>query len=304
MTAVRSRAPVPPRPLPPGRTVLVPGRGELFLRDTGGTGPVVLLVHGWLFASDLNWLRQYAPLARAGYRVLAADLRGHGRGLRSSEPFTFEDCADDLAGMLAALDVDRAVVVGYSMGGPVAQLLARRSPERVAGLVLCATALDWQDARQRLLWRTMSGLRLLLGAFPQGSWSAMVRRSGGDPATSSWVAAELSRGSARDLAEAGRALGRFNSAGWVGGLPQPTAVVVTGLDRLVPPRPCSARRSRTARPTPTPHRCPPARRGRCGPRRRPGAPWSRPTATWSSAAPRPAPTGPAGVRTWRRPASW
>ena len=70
-------------------------RGELFVRDTGGSGPVVLLVHGWMFASDLNWLRVYAPLARAGYRVLAADLRGHGRGLRSSEDFTLQDCADD-----------------------------------------------------------------------------------------------------------------------------------------------------------------------------------------------------------------
>ena len=63
-------APVPPLPLPPGAIVSVPGRGEFFVRDTGGTGPVVLLLHGWMFPSDLNWLRQYAPLRQAGYRVL------------------------------------------------------------------------------------------------------------------------------------------------------------------------------------------------------------------------------------------
>jgi 3-oxoadipate enol-lactonase len=133
--------PVPPVALPPARTVLVPGRGEFFLRDSGGDGPPVLLVHGWMFPSDLNWAQTYGPLQRAGYRVLAMDLRGHGRGLRSSAPFRLADCADDAAGVLAALGVAPALVVGYSMGGPVAQLLARRHPERVAGIVLCATAL-------------------------------------------------------------------------------------------------------------------------------------------------------------------
>jgi pimeloyl-ACP methyl ester carboxylesterase len=125
--------------MPPARTVLVPGRGEFFLRDSGGDGPPVLLVHGWMFPSDLNWAQTYGPLQKAGYRVLAMDLRGHGRGLRSSAAFRLVDCADDAAGVLGQLGVAPALVVGYSMGGPVAQLLARRHPERVAGIVLCAT---------------------------------------------------------------------------------------------------------------------------------------------------------------------
>ena len=228
-------APVPPLPFPPGRTVLLPGRGEVFVRDSGGDGPVLLLVHGWMFASDLNWGRQYAPLTRAGYRVLALDLRGHGRGMRSSERFRLQDCADDAAALLDVLGVPSALVAGYSMGGPVAQLLARRAPHKVAGLVLCATALDWHDPWQRLAWRTMSGLRVLLGAFPLGVWRAIVRLQGGDERHSSWVAAELSRSSARDLAEAGRELGRFDSSSWAGELPQPAAVVLTARDRLVPP---------------------------------------------------------------------
>ena len=228
-------APVPPLPLPPGRTVVLPDRGEVFVRDSGGDGPVLLLVHGWMFASDLNWGRQYAPLARAGYRVLALDLRGHGRGIRSSERFRLQDCADDAAALLDVLGVPSALVAGYSMGGPVAQLLARRAPDRVAGFVLCATALDWHDPWQRLAWRTMGGLRVLLGAFPLGVWRAIVRLQGGDEQHSSWVAAELSRSSARDLAEAGRELGRFDSSPWVGELPQPAAVVLTARDRLVPP---------------------------------------------------------------------
>ena len=228
-------APVPPLPLPPGRTVLAPGRGEFFVRDSGGDGPPVLLVHGWMFPSDLNWLQSYGPLQAAGHRVLAMDLRGHGRGLRSGEPFRLADCADDADAVLQALGVRSAVVVGYSMGGPVAQLLARRHPERVAGFVLCATALDWSDPRQRAAWRAMGGLRLLLGLFPRGIWQTGMRLAGAPSRESNWVASELSRGSARDLAEAGRELGRFDSSGWVGELPQPAAVVVMTRDRLVPP---------------------------------------------------------------------
>ena len=229
-------APVPPLPLPPGRTVLVPDRGELFVRDSGGDGQPVLLVHGWMFPSDLNWLHAYAPLAAAGHRVLAMDLRGHGRGLRSGEPFSLADCADDAAGVLEALGLPAALVVGYSMGGPVTQLLARRHPERVAGFVLCATALDWSDPRQKLFWRTMGVLRLLLGLFPRGAWQTGMRLAGAPSKESDWVASELSRGSARDLAEAGRELGRFDSSGWVAELPQPRSVIVMTQDRLVPPR--------------------------------------------------------------------
>jgi 3-oxoadipate enol-lactonase len=229
-------APEPPIPLPPGRLVHAPGVGELFVRDTGGSGPPVLLLHGWMFPSDLNWLATYGPLSRAGYRVLAMDLRGHGRGLRSSEPFRLADCADDAAALLAALDVPQALVVGYSMGGPVAQLLASRSPDRVAGLVLCATALAWDGPYLKTAWNTMGGLRLLLGAFPQGVWRGLLKAGGGPADRREWVAAELSRGSARDLAEAGRELGRFDSSGWAGDLVPPSAVVLTARDRLVRPR--------------------------------------------------------------------
>lgn len=242
--AARSRArqdallepPVPPVPLPPGRTVVVPDRGEFFVRDSGGTGPAVLLVHGWMFPSDLNWASTYGPLQRAGYRVLAMDLRGHGRGLRASVPFRLVDCADDAAGVLRRLGVPDALVVGYSMGGPVTQLLALRHPELVRGFVLCATALDWSDPRMKAFWRVMGGLRVVLGAFPTGAWRTGMRLAGAPPQGSSWVTGELARGSARDLAEAGRELGRFDSSGWVGQLLPPGAVVVTTRDRLVPPR--------------------------------------------------------------------
>jgi pimeloyl-ACP methyl ester carboxylesterase len=169
--------------------------------------------------------------------VLALDHRGHGRGLRSPERFRLTDCADDAAAVVRQVGVERVVAVGYSMGGPIAALLAREHPELVAGLVLCATAPDWQEPYMRRGWRLMALLRLELGLFPNAAWRAGLRAIGlPDEAGTTWAAAELSRGSARDIAEAGRELGRYDGRPWLGGLRPPRAVIVTADDDLVPPR--------------------------------------------------------------------
>ena len=169
-------APEPPVPLPRGCVVHVPGRGEMFLRDCGGDGPPLLLLHGWMFSADLNWYRTYAPLAEAGYRVLAVDHRGHGRGLRTPEPFTLQDCADDAAALVAHLGIPPVLAVGYSMGGPIASLLARDHPEWVSGVVLGATAMDWSGRRMRTFWRTMAALRLAMGLAPESFWQPRAAR--------------------------------------------------------------------------------------------------------------------------------
>ena len=229
-------APEPPVPLPPGQIVHVPGRGEFFVRDSGGDGPAVLLLHGWMFSADLNWWRAYGPLERAGYRVLALDHRGHGRGLRTQEPFRLTDCADDAAALLRHLGVARALVAGYSLGGAVAQLLARDHPDLVEGLVLGATTSHWTDARQKILWRSLAAVRLTLGLAPDGAWRRGLRAAGfPDNATTTWITAELTRGSSTDLAEAGRELSRFDSRAWIGSLATPAAVIVTTTDTGVPP---------------------------------------------------------------------
>ena len=126
-----SSTPEPPHALPEGRVVHVPGRRVLRPGQRRRRRPVLLL-HGWTVTADLNWSSVYEPLVDAGYRVLAMDHRGHGRGLRSPRPFRLSDCADDAAALLETLDVGPVLAVGYSMGGPIAQLLARdhrsRSP--------------------------------------------------------------------------------------------------------------------------------------------------------------------------------
>ena len=235
-------SPVPP-PLPPGRILDLPGRGEVFVRDTGAThgGAPVLLLHGWTVSADLNFFAVYPELADR-HRVIALDHRGHGRGLRARTPFSLEDCADDAAALLAELGVDRpAVVVGFSMGGPIAMLLQHRHPELVAGMVFCGTALEWKEsARERLLWQ---GVSLLEVALRSGTGEGIVARvlrevvdgSSELSALAPWVRGEFHRGYPPDLAGAGRALAAYDGRPLAGAVDVPCAVVVTTSDQLVRP---------------------------------------------------------------------
>jgi 3-oxoadipate enol-lactonase len=229
--------PVPPFEMPPARTVYLPDRGELFMRDTGGDGPTVMLLHGWMATADLNWAGAYGSLIDAGYRVLALDHRGHGRGLRTQARFRLADCAADAAAALRALGVGPATVVGYSMGGAIAQLVARDHPDVASGIVLSATAQHWQEAESKRIWRAMGAFGFTLSVAPRASFRAGFKRTGLlDARQTAWLLGELTRNSARDVADAGRELGRFDSRPWLGSVAIPAAVVVTSRDSAVSPR--------------------------------------------------------------------
>jgi 3-oxoadipate enol-lactonase len=221
--------------MPHARTVRVPGRGEFFIRDTAGSGPVVMLLHGWMASADLNWCGAYGDLVRAGYRVLAIDHRGHGRGMRPLDRFRLADCAADAAAVLRQLSLAPALVAGYSMGGAIAQLVARDHADVVCGLLLSGTAQHWQDPETRRVWRAMGAMGLFLSLAPRASWRMGFKRVGlPDNQQTAWVQSEMMRHSASDLAEAGRELGRFDSRPWLGSVAVPAAVVITTRDEAVP----------------------------------------------------------------------
>jgi pimeloyl-ACP methyl ester carboxylesterase len=233
-------APVPPHEMLPARTVIVPGRGEFFVRDSGETDPAcptVMLLHGWMVTADLNWHGAYDALVDAGYRVLAVDHRGHGRGLRAMAPFRLEDCAADAAAILRELGVAPAAVVGYSMGGTIAQLMARDHPDVMSGLVLSGTCQHFQDHETRKLWKWMGVVGVSLGLAPRWFYRAGLRNAK-IPLNerTAWWLSELMRHEARDVAEAGRELGRFDSRPWLASLTRPAAaVVLTARDQMVAP---------------------------------------------------------------------
>lgn len=99
--------------------------------------PVVLLVHGFPLDSRM-WGAQLDGLA-AEARLIAPDLRGHGRSDAPPGPYTVDGHADDLAALLDLLGIERAIVAGLSMGGYVALAMWRRHAARVAGLALLDT---------------------------------------------------------------------------------------------------------------------------------------------------------------------
>ena len=227
--------------VPPGTAIELPGRGTTFVREVTGPrrAPTLVLVHGLAATAGLNWFAAFGPLGRH-FRVVALDHRGHGRGLRAPEPFSLDDCADDVVAVADQLGIDTFIPVGYSMGGPIAQLVWRRHPERVDGMVLCATSRDfrgrWHERVQYAgLGLVVSGLRLApLPAVER--LAEQMPEELVDTASRRWAFDELRRHDVRSVLEAAETLGRFSSREWIGDIEVPVSVVVTSQDRLVPPR--------------------------------------------------------------------
>ena len=127
------------------------GGMRLHVREAGRSdGPAILFLHGWS-QSWLSWLKQMEDAALASrFRLLAMDLRGHGMSGRTAEDAAFMEnrpWADDVQAILSALDVSRAVLVGWSYGGSVVlDHLSTWGTKRVSGIVLVAPAVLFSKA--------------------------------------------------------------------------------------------------------------------------------------------------------------
>jgi non-heme chloroperoxidase len=110
---------------------------ELYYEDHGSGQPVVL-IHGYLLASS-SWEKQTAALLDAGKRVIAYDRRGFGKSSFPTSGHDYDTYAADLSGLVASLDLQDAVLVGFSMGtGEVARYISRYGSHRVAKAVFIA----------------------------------------------------------------------------------------------------------------------------------------------------------------------
>lgn len=106
--------------------------------EVRGSGPPVVFVHGAVVDST-QWEPQLGALSDE-YTTIAYDVRGHGRtGGSDRESYSMSLFADDLAALVAALDLDAPVVCGLSLGGCIAQVYADRYPDGLSGLVLADT---------------------------------------------------------------------------------------------------------------------------------------------------------------------
>ena len=122
----------------PTRTVEVGGRRLRHLAQGDGPGTPVVLLHG--FGGDLNnWLFNSEKLAE-GRTAYALDLLGHGESVKDVGRGNLDSFVETLGGFLDAVGVERAHLVGHSMGGAVALAYAIEHPERVASLTLIDSA--------------------------------------------------------------------------------------------------------------------------------------------------------------------
>jgi len=101
-----------------------------------GAGPAVILLHGFPETAD-SWRHQLPALAAAGYRAIALDMRGHGNSDSPTEPEAYDvlHTVGDVIGLLDALEIERAVVVGHDAGTTAAYHAALMRPDRVRGVV-------------------------------------------------------------------------------------------------------------------------------------------------------------------------
>lgn len=215
------------------------GRGRIRVVEHKGPegAPTLMLLHGLGATGPLNWFSAFSDLSKR-YRVVAVDHRGHGQGIRTRR-FRLQDCADDAVAVADALGIHRFIAVGYSMGGPIAKLCWSQHPERVLGLVLCATAKHFTPQYPVLMRAVLPGAVIGARMAPKLVLEQIIEgmvRDIPSPKVRDYVRQEMSGSDPAVLAQATRAILRFSSRDWVSTIAVPTAVVVMTRDKIVPTR--------------------------------------------------------------------
>lgn len=208
---------------------------ELNYRDTGSGKDVVLLLHAFPLHSGM-WARQIATLGKR-HRVIAPDYRGLGKSAVSTDASTMELLAQDVRALLQHVRVERAAVVGLSMGGYLAFELYRQAPALFRGIALCDTKAgadtdDGKAGREKfaktalekgLTWVADEMVPKLLRAQP-------------DPAVVKEVRGLVAEGTPAGIAAAQRGMARRpDSTATLATISCPALVIVGEDDTLTPP---------------------------------------------------------------------
>ena len=233
--------------LPNGEHVELPGRGTSYAARVDGPpgAPTLFLLHALGCTANLTWFPSIAAL-REQYNLVLMDQRWHGRGISTGRFFRLSDCADDAVALADVWGIDQFIPVGYSMGGVTAQLVWRRHPDRVNGLVLCSTASQWHDTRrERAFFSLLPGVTLPMSlrrklptprSADEETTRAILSATAADVEVRRWALSEFRSTRVGAVIAALNAVGHFDSSAWLGEIDVPTAVVVTDKDSWVPTR--------------------------------------------------------------------
>lgn len=221
----------------PARTMFA-GDRELSIREVGPVdGSPLVLIHGLAGSSMAEWYK-VAPLLSDRFRVLMIDHRSHGLSMADKGRFEIADVADDIAAILDQLETGPVALVGYSMGGAIAQALAHRHSDLVSRLVLVATLSHhprgWRELRQLGALLTRAWERATGTGTPEVRSGYLLASGAVEREHGRWLWEETQRRDPDAGAEASWALLRFDSRAWLPTLGVPTLVVIPERDQLIP----------------------------------------------------------------------
>jgi 3-oxoadipate enol-lactonase len=204
---------------------------------TAGAGRPIVFIHGLGWDHTL-WGRQIERL-RGRYRVIAADTRGHGETDKPEGPYTIEQFVADWASLLDKLAVSSALIVGFSLGGMIAQRLALLRPDLVGSLVLVSTtcrvpAVGREQMNERLAAMKASGARAAAEVAAKSVFSA-AWRSEHPGQLDDFIAWRAGQDQAA-LREVMRAVANFDTAAELCNIKVQTLVVTALGDKLMPPQ--------------------------------------------------------------------
>ncbi len=199
--------------------------------------PAVLLLHG-LGATSISWQFQLTTLADTGFRPIAPDLPGFGESAFVGDGWTIPGVANSMVDLLSRLGIESAHIVGLSMGGVIAQQIARTHPQIVRKLVLVSTfsvlraeSLEtWFYFLLRAFLLLIFGLkaqarRVALRVFPkpdQGLQRELLEKT-------------IARSNKRAYRSAMFSLGRFDSRQWLSEIKAETLILTGNEDTTVSP---------------------------------------------------------------------
>ncbi|MBI2378972.1 MAG: alpha/beta fold hydrolase [Deltaproteobacteria bacterium] len=221
-------------------TSTVRANGQTIYYEAHGDGPPLVLVMGIGYDSSL-WGQQVPPLSKR-FRTIIFDNRDVGRSSKAEAAYTIADMADDLAGLLGALEIPKAHVLGTSMGGMIAMELALRHPQLLSRLVLvntgAATARTRFDPIRTWAWVKAHDHDGLEFAALQFHWlfsPAFLRNDAAVDQTLKALASNPNPVSPEAYARQAEAYLKHDALDRLPGITAPTLVVAAEQDRLTPP---------------------------------------------------------------------
>ncbi|MBI0537236.1 alpha/beta hydrolase [Roseomonas sp. KE2513] len=215
--------------MPDGTEVALPGV-RLFVRDTGGNGTPVILLHANT-GTSASWAEQFEAMSAAGYRVIAFDRRGWGRSLPDPAGPQPGSVAEDLAALVDHLRLPPFHLLGVAGGGFVALDYAAWRPETLRGLVVAASTGSFSEPEMEQMTRNLDvpGFRQLPESFVEIGPSFRATQP---ERTATWLAAEET---ARQKGARPQPLRTPNTFAKAEAIRTPLLVISASADLLAPP---------------------------------------------------------------------